>query len=963
MTAIALGAGAGIVAFSFLPGMAGGDDTGAGVAEAMERCQLRVRDDPGDLDAYHCFWAEARRLGAWDEAARRLEALLAIDSTDHRARLYLAAVEEDRGGSRAGALYREALAGFVADGNVTGEIYARISLSRLLRRQGRGGDAGKVLAPALSIASAELEPELRSRVRIAEAWQALGLGDYGRALGPLLEAEEILFPDGPANLRSETLAALGFTYWGLGMARKGIDVYEQQAGLMRSTGDRYGEAAPRYNIALLGGRLLNLGEIEHAEYVAVVEEALAVAVRVGHRDLEAKCSQLLGQEVEPEAAARHFERALELSLQTGDRRGARQATWGLAQLDWMTRPERREEALLRVEGSVEDARSLGDLPATARALAVRAFMAWDSGDRDAGIEAYRHALDAVERIRDLQPESSVRARVFTQWTFPYYRFSGALLAGLAGSPDPDGDLELAFRTMERMRARVLLDELDGAGARPHREPDDEAHRRHEELLERISEVQKLLGDPELSRGERRELLAELERLEVREMVLRDERARLHPEYGAWIAPEYPTLEQLRGSLAEDEAMLLFQLSRGEVELPRRVDEGGSWVVAVTRQDARIHPLPDNDLLENQIGVFLGLLKRRDGSEGPAAERLYRDLLGDALRALDAGQEIEHLIFVPDRRLHRLPFEALRDGTGEPLVTRRQVSYAPSAAIWMRWVAQRADAAPPVRGLAFADPEIAAVAARPGERGGDPWLDGLGLEPLPHARKEAAAMARGVGNGSRVLTGADASERALKSTDLERYGLLHFAAHAVVDDAKPERSAVLLSPGSTDEDGMLQIREIVDLDLTGRVVVLTACRSASGTVLEGEGVIGLARAFFQAGARGVVGALWPLRDDEAARLIDRFGDELSRGRSLAAALAEARAAQARRGAPAASWAGIVLLGDGDHVPLPRGRGESGALPPGWAWALGALGLVLVARFALKRRRRRAPAAISPPGRPG
>ena len=316
-------------------------------------------------------------------------------------------------------------------------------------------------------------------------------------------------------------------------------------------------------------------------------------------------------------------------------------------------------------------------------------------------------------------------------------------------------------------------------------------------------------------------------------------------------------------------------------------------------------------------------------------------------------EIRHLIIVPDRRLHRLPFESLRGHGGDPLVTTHQVSYAPSATVWMRWVDQRVEQPPPARGLAFADPEIAATGGDADLRGGDPWLDGLSLKPLPFAREEATAMARGVGNGSQVLTGAAASELALKQADLAEFGLLHFAAHAVVDDAKPERSAVLLAPGSPDEDGMLQIREIVGLDLEGRVVVLTACRSASGTVLEGEGVIGLARAFFQAGARGVVGALWPLRDDEAARLIHDFGTELARGRSLAEALAQARSAAVRRGAPSAAWAGIVLLGDGDHVPLPVGASAPAWLPAWWPWPAAALALVLLFGLVAAVRRRSVP----------
>jgi hypothetical protein len=121
------------------------------------------------------------------------------------------------------------------------------------------------------------------------------------------------------------------------------------------------------------------------------------------------------------------------------------------------------------------------------------------------------------------------------------------------------------------------------------------------------------------------------------------------------------------------------------------------------------------------------------------------------------------------------------------------------------------------------------------------------------------------------------------------------------------------------------------------------------VVEGEGVLGLARAFFQAGARVVVGSPWPLRDDEAAVFMDVFSHSLTRGRSVAAALAKARSARIEAGAPTAAWAGLLVFGDGDVVPLPLGTaGESGlaarALP-----LVAAIAVVALIALLLRRRR--------------
>ena len=194
------------------------------------------------------------------------------------------------------------------------------------------------------------------------------------------------------------------------------------------------------------------------------------------------------------------------------------------------------------------------------------------------------------------------------------------------------------------------------------------------------------------------------------------------------------------------------------------------------------------------------------------------------------------------------------------------------------------------------------------------------------------MVAHLGSGCVLKLGAEASEELVKTIDLGRFSILHFATHAVTDDDNPPRSAVLLAAGDAAEDGLLQMGEIVALRLGGRIVVLSSCRSASGELLRGEGVMGLARAFFQAGAHVVVASLWPLADDDAADLFDRFYLHLAEGASVASALAAAQRDRLAAGAPAYAWAGVVVLGDGDQVPIPggvprRGWGTAGPILAG------------------------------------
>lgn len=168
-----------------------------------------------------------------------------------------------------------------------------------------------------------------------------------------------------------------------------------------------------------------------------------------------------------------------------------------------------------------------------------------------------------------------------------------------------------------------------------------------------------------------------------------------------------------------------------------------------------------------------------------------------------------------------------------------------------------------------------------------------------------------------------------------WGLMHFATHAVVDETEPERSALVLAAGHPEEDGLLQPREIAGLDLGGKVVLLSACRTASGELLQGEGTLGLVRGFFRAGALAVVASPWPLGDLETRKLIDELSERLASGVSVEHALAGAKKARQQAGAPAVAWAGLQLHGDGSVAVSAPSTARRGA----WAVGLGVLGLAL------------------------
>jgi len=300
--------------------------------------------------------------------------------------------------------------------------------------------------------------------------------------------------------------------------------------------------------------------------------------------------------------------------------------------------------------------------------------------------------------------------------------------------------------------------------------------------------------------------------------------------------------------------------------------------------------------------------------GDEATTLARTL-GDALLApaLDLlGSDVTRLVIVPDGALHRVPFDALRLADGRSALERYEISLAPSAAVLaLLW--KRAALHGAARVLAFGDPAFNAerttsellLASRGGRtlRGDS---SGNAFVRLPESGREAR-IAASYGTGSVARLGEDATAAYLKRAPLDSFRVLHFATHALVDERSLLRSAVVLAPGEGD-DGLVSPGDLAALPLNADLVVLSACRSAGGVVVDGEGVQGLTAPLLAAGARAVVATAWPIDDHQTVALIEDLYRALSRGATVGSALREAKLAAMRRGAPVRDWASFTVIGD-------------------------------------------------------
>ena len=905
----------------------------------FDRCEQLAAAQPESEAAARCFAETGIALRRADRATARLRELSHQHPESPWPRFFLLTSRN----SQAEEFSRVASA-FAARGDAKGEVLARLNVYRLLFGSGRVDAAGAQVERTVQVAQGSGNPELIARARVLEARHLWGTGkDLEGAYLLLRQAEPALFPNGSYSAQKECLLSLADLDLELGRYPEGREAFRRLAELAAARQDPYAESNARYGMAraVLDQTAELPNEEGRREAVRLAEQALPPAVAGRNGTILARVHLILGVLSQGQVARSHFDACRAAAVTARDQSYCLD---GLARFLSRTDPRAAQQA---IDQSLRLARQAQDPWSLAFAWREQMRVSWAAGAGERTVEDSRSALHVIEALRDRQAGSSGQAEMFSTWSEDYYWLSGRLLDAALSGRNPGG-LERAFQVAERLRARTLVDTLEAA----HAVPAAAAPLRQQRgaALERISAVQRHLLDPALQAAERAAANRELEQLEIQEADLRNQLARAAPALDVSRRPDFATLSRVRQALGADQALLSFQISSWEDE--RGDFAGGSWLLVTTRGGTRVYRLPGRGELRPAVRLFDGTFGGRNGAEAAPGSSLYRRLLETPLRELPPG--VRRLVLVPDDVLHQLPFAALRPRPeAPPLAARYELTEVPSATLWLSWKGRR-PAPTPIPALVLADPPLPGGEGRvqlaANERAAVAvFASGLRLGPLPYARQESRAVVRDLGGGSIRRLGADASEAYLKRAPLRRFGVLHFATHAVTDEVNPDRSGVLLAPGAANQDGLLQIREIVDLDLDGRVVVLSACSSNTGALLRGEGVMSLARAFFQAGAHAVVASLWRLRDDEAADFFDRFYRHLGRGTSVAAAFQAAQRELIAGGAPAAAWAGLVALGDGDLVPLPGGR--KGWNVPVWAWITSAGALLALILLTVVRRLRR------------
>ena len=731
-------------------------------------------------------------------------------------------------------------------GDRDGAARALLNLGVCSKNQGNYSKSLQQLREALNIFK-----ETGNQSGRADCYTNLGvlfktIGAYDRAETCYLEALRIHSDIGDKPNHAADIANLGVLYAMSGRHDKALEHFEQAEKIFRQTQNRREAAIAAGNAAASLALQKKLDDARKKLDGAAAEfEKLNFATGLGHCRLAAGAIQQQGGNLD--GACELFQQALDISEGAGD----------------------------------PDLASLSR-GALARTLAQR-------GRTAEAAEMYSQAISQVEKMRRNVGTFQLASSFLDKRSVFYYQ-AMALLARQAGR-DPEA-AAAAYNYAEMGRARGFVDMLAEAGIDIREGADPDLLLSEKFCLARMASINSTIINETAQNAPAERIQALRTKLQETETAWDSLQIMLKqqcPRYGNLYYPEPLTAGQVQQMLEPDTALLEYAVA-GESS-----GDEGSFLFALTKDDIRVYELPPAAEIRSAVENFREIiLSRRSRTYCPAAYQLYRMLVEPAAELIADKRQ---LIIVPDGFIHYVAFDCLLtepaakiDFSNLPYLLRRAViRYAPSATAFAQILGQRTPAQREKEILICADPDYGAheddvrLAMR------NTLGAAAGLVRLPYSSLEARQISAVFPPESVVLLDrADASEERLKSMPLDRFRYINFATHAVLDAQRPEFSSIVLAQTSTEEDGFLQMQEIFNLKLNADLVVLSACSTARGRLLNGEGMIGLCRAFFYAGTPSVVASLWNVSDASTAQLVSElFAGLQAHGENPAQALRDAK----------------------------------------------------------------------------
>ena len=811
------------------------------------------------------------------------------------------------------AAYNRSLELYEDLGDAHGVASTQVAAARLRLRRGEYQEALTGFEPACDFFARIEDPVSEASCLTGIASVYLELGQYRRALRNGRDAIELFDAVGLSNYSVDVLNLLGDAHLGLDEPEQALRVLNRGLELSEESGNRRWQA---YSLRYLADAHQRLGD--RASAVQYLQRALRLDELSEDPRLHAEVLVDLGRAYadmeDHDSALVHFTRALRLNRESGDRLAKAES------LVWLARAHR------------------------------------DSGDLDRGRARAEEAIQVAESLRAEVVSQDMRVSYLAS-VHDYYRLWVDLLMRLHDARPEEGFDAAAFEASERARARSLLEDLALAGIDLHEGVDPELLADERRLRTSLSEgyaLQAGLGGDPAGVDKRDDLDARVAQLEEEYELARARVRAASPRYSA-LAERHPlTLGQVRDRVLDDDSVLLAYSLGQERSVLWVVSRTGLWSYQLPpREEIETLTLRAYELVTAPSNRAPGESRARLREAAAEYWMVARELSDTLLAPATPQIQGKRILVVTEGILQTLPFGALplpgHPGDPTPLIAAHEVVNLPSASAVALLRERSEDRRGAGSGVAVvADPVYAVddsrfestssspegtVAARirgvPTEldlssetpfreslRAAGILRDGeLYLPRLAATAAEATRIAASAGEqGAWTATGFHASRATVLGGRLSDHQIVHFATHGLFNDGDPALSGLILSmfdESGAPRDGFLRLHEIYNLNLAAELVVLSACSTALGERIEGEGLVGIVRGFMYAGAERVVASLWKVDDIATGELMSRFYRELLENeRAPSAALRHAQLSmwEEEKWRQPFYWAAFVLQGD-------------------------------------------------------
>jgi len=759
------------------------------------------------------------------------------------------------------------------------------TLGELSLRDGDIDEAISQYQRALNLLN-ELNRDRSYDFYISETYAGLGrvytsAGDHVKALAALNAARQTATGEQIAKV----LNSLGYLYMEQEDYAQADAQFRQTLKIYRDAKDQRGESRVLINLGVIQQRQGN-----YEEALTLFRQSLDAATATKVVEVEIAALEGIGVVLTAQSrfddALKYLEKGLVIARESQDKTRQTELLWRTAQTYEQMQNYARAEQF--AQDAVAFARATHLLKLSFLATATLGDVYAANKKTELAIKTLKDSIDQLETLRDRVAGREEGLELFFENKLGPYHSLVTLLSA-------QGKNFEALLYAERAKGRVLLDAVsrgrtDLASLLTQSERVEEQH-----LIKKISEIdQRIKSQPAGDTQTQDKLYKQLDAARLELASFKDRIYVAHPESRLRSgATEVLTLASVK--------TLTPTSDLAYVEYVWMNKSLGVFVVKVNRitnePDIKFLSLPVNaDELRGKVNQFHSMLAVRHPNHRTLSRELYQLLIEPIAKEL---QDVRTICIVPDGLLWTLPFQALTTKRGNYLVEQYAIYYAPSLSVLHEMKERTKETISNGSLIAFGNPVI----------GRDEKLN-QDLCPLPEAETEVAEVAANVRSKvKKIFVGRDADEKSFKAL-APGYATIHLATHGVLDNRNPLYSYLLLTNTERDieNDGSLEAREIMNMNLNADLAVLSACETANGRISPGEGVIGMSWAFFVAGTQSMVVSQWRVNSASTSQLMKNFYQALaSQRKAEALRQASLRMLNNPRYRHPFYWAGFVLVG--------------------------------------------------------